>query len=251
MDTNISTLNPNLNLWKSNHYSTMNKQEAVIKYIEDNYLQFSRLRHDVISDKLQIRLSGEEAMRLLGERQEYWREMTKNDINSIVCHCAQECDVNITSREVMTALQSDLIPDVHPLREYILSLPPYTPDQPDWIDFVASQVKVRESAQDRPAGCRSAQVPVDGRSAAPVVFHNESTASGEGDTYKNDNLDNLRPNQYPLGALGEDKNQQLKQLDPTTFRSPTTQRAARETILHQTALEGCQNALRAVRPLRC
>ncbi len=126
----------------------MTKQEAVIKYIEDNYLQFNRLRHDVVSDKLQIRLSGEEAMRLLGERQEYWREMTKHDINSIVCHCAQECDVNITSREVMTALQSDLIPDVHPLREYILSLPPFTPDQPDWIDFVASQVKVRESAQD-------------------------------------------------------------------------------------------------------
>ena len=155
----------------------MTKQEAVVKYIEDNYLQFRRLRHDVISDKLQIRLSGEEAMRLLGDRQQYWREMTKNDINSIVCHCAQECDVNITSREVMTALQSDLIPDVHPLREYILSLPPYTPDQPDWIDFVASQVKVRGSAQDRPADCRSAQVPVDGRSAAPVVFHNESTAS--------------------------------------------------------------------------
>ena len=155
----------------------MTKQEAVIKYIEDNYLQFKRLRHDVVSDKLQIRLSGEEAMRLLGERYEYWREMTKHDINSIVCHSAQECDVNITSREVMTALQSDLIPDVHPLREYILSLPPFTPDQPDWIDWVASQVKVRDSAQDRPAGCRSAQVPVDGRSAAPVVFHNESPAS--------------------------------------------------------------------------
>ena len=120
----------------------MTKQEAVIKYIEDNYLQFNRLRHDVVSDKLQIRLSGEEAMRLLGERQEYWREMTKHDINSIVCHCAQECDVNITSREVMTALQSDLIPDVHPLREYILSLPPFTPDQPDWIDWVAQQVRV-------------------------------------------------------------------------------------------------------------
>ena len=126
----------------------MTKQEAVIKYIEDNYLQFRRLRHDVISDKLQIRLSGEDAMRLLGESQEYWREMTKNDINSIVCRCAQECDVNITSREVMTALQSDLIPDVHPLREYILSLKPYTPDQPDWIDMVASQVHVRDSALD-------------------------------------------------------------------------------------------------------
>ena len=171
-----------------------------MKFIEDNYLQFSRLRHDVISDKLQVRVAHRlsaphNATSVIGDPAEdaalsgyslefkggeYWREMTKHDINSIVCHCAQECDMNITSREVMTALQSDLIPDVHPLREYILSLPPFTPDQPDWIDFVASQVKVKpspESATDRPAGCRSAQVPVDGRSAAPVVFHNESTAS--------------------------------------------------------------------------
>ena len=119
-----------------------------MKFIEDNYLQFSRLRHDVISDKLQVRVAHPIGDRLeaKGERQEQWREMTKHDINSIVCHCAQECDVNITSREVMTALQSDLIPDVHPLREYILSLPPFTPDQPDWIDFVAKQVHVRESA---------------------------------------------------------------------------------------------------------
>ena len=204
----------------------MTKQEAVIKYIEDNYLQFRRLRHDVISDKLQLRmdvrsdrpsglLEGRPSEGLLDRslhslldnsknltmnkvnglteseandltakhsnssprERSVWKEMTKHDINSIVCHCAQECDVNITSREVMTALQSDLIPDVHPLREYVLSCREWTPDQPDWIDFVASQVHVRESAQDRPAGCRSARVPVDGRSAAPVVFHNESTAS--------------------------------------------------------------------------
>ena len=135
----------------------MTKQEAVIKYIEDNYLQFNRLRHDVVSDKLQVRVAHPIGDRLeaKGDRQEQWREMTKHDINSIVCHCAQECDVNITSREVMTALQSDLIPDVHPLREYILSLPTFTPDQPDWIDFVASQVRIKplpESATDRPKG---------------------------------------------------------------------------------------------------
>ena len=175
----------------------MTKQEAVIKYIEDNYLQFRRLRHDVISDKLQLRmdvrsdrpsgllegrpseglldrslhslldnsknltmnkvngLTESEANNLTAKHsnsspreRSVWREMTKNDINSIVCHCAQECDVNITSREVMTALQSDLIPDVHPLREYILSLKPYTPDQPDWIDMVASQVKVKPSGEE-------------------------------------------------------------------------------------------------------
>ena len=143
----------------------MTKQEAVIKYIEDNYLQFRRLRHDIVSDKLQIRMEkptpdpflkdgGNSAAHKsfpLGEdlgEAFVWREMTKQDINSIVCHCAQEYDANITSREVMTALQSDLIPDVHPLREYIHSLKPYTTDQPDWIDFVASQVKVKPSGED-------------------------------------------------------------------------------------------------------
>ena len=146
----------------------MTKQEAVIKYIEDNYLQFRRLRHDVISDKLQVRIAHHlsaphNATSVIGDPAEdtalsgyslefkggeYWREMTKNDINSIVCHCAQECDVNITSREVMTALQSDLIPDVHPLREYVLSCREWTPDQPDWLDFVAQQVKVKPSGEE-------------------------------------------------------------------------------------------------------
>ena len=136
----------------------MTKQEAAIKYITENYLDFNRLRHDIVADKLQIRMADSlEDAALSGyslefKGGEYWREMTKHDINSIVCHCAQEYDANITSREVMTALQSDLIPDVHPLREYINALPRYTPDQPDWIDFVAHQVRVHETSADRPKG---------------------------------------------------------------------------------------------------
>ena len=172
----------------------MTKQEAAIKYITENYLDYNRLRHDIVSDKLQIRmekptpapslkggeLSSQRMSFPLGEDlgEAVWREMTKHDINSIVCHCAQEYDANITSREVMTALQSDLIPDVHPLREYVLSCHEWTEEQPDWIDLVASQVHVRESATDRcEAPVDRHFVAVDGRSAAPVVFHNESTAS--------------------------------------------------------------------------
>ena len=109
-----------------------------------------------------------------------WREMTKQDINSIVCHCAQEYNANITTREVITALQSDLIPNVHPLREYILSLRPYTPDQPDWIDFVAQQVRVKNN-------------------------------DNEGDAYKNDNTDNFRGNQY----LCRDEDTLIQQLKRT------------------------------------
>ncbi|MBR2450052.1 MAG: hypothetical protein IKB40_00975 [Paludibacteraceae bacterium] len=156
----------------------MTKQEAAIKYITENYLEYNRLRHDIVSDKLQIRMDLEgsewfnvvqngstvvqngselsfkkttlnniEREALNNIEQGYWREMTKHDINSIVCHCAQEYDANITSREVMTALQSDLIPDVHPLREYVLSCGEWTEEQPDWIDFVASQVKVKTSPE--------------------------------------------------------------------------------------------------------
>ena len=127
----------------------MTKQEAAIKYITENYLDFNRLRHDIVSDKLQIRVADsledaslQDAPKGLQFRgKEMWREMTKHDINSIVCHCAQEYDANITSREVMTALQSDLIPDVHPLREYVLSCGEWTEEQPDWIDWVAQQVR--------------------------------------------------------------------------------------------------------------
>ena len=102
----------------------MTKQECAIKYITENYLDYRRLRHDIVTDKLQVRVAhsledaslqnAPEGLQFRGS--EYWREMTKHDINSIVCHAAQEYDANITSREVMTALQSDLIPDVHPLR---------------------------------------------------------------------------------------------------------------------------------------
>ena len=137
-----STTHKSQNLHKEIYRSAlkqiiMTKQEAAIKYITENYLDYSRLRHDVIADKLQVRMENG------------WREMTKHDINSIVCHAAQEYDANITSREVMTALQSDLIPDVHPLREYVLSCREWTEEQPDWIDWVASQVHVVDTNADR------------------------------------------------------------------------------------------------------
>ena len=169
----------------------MTKQEAAIKYITENYLDYNRLRHDIISDKLQVRdehslesfrmvqnsveLSSAENTTLHHSTQplhhstpRLWRELSKHDINSIVCHAAQEYDQNITSREVLTALQSDLIPDVHPLREYVLSCREWTEEQPDWIDWVASQVRIKNN--DNINNLRGNQLP-----AAPE--ENNSTPS--------------------------------------------------------------------------
>ena len=198
----------------------MTKQEAAIKYITENYLDFNTLRHDIVSDKLQIRgphltspseaphdtsvvgdparggtkgnggsaRGGDKAETTLpfegGEGGGLWREMTKHDINSIVCHCAQEYDANITSREVMTALQSDLIPDVHPLREYVLSCGEWTEEQPDWIDMVARQVHVKNS--------------------------NEKNVCEE------DNINNLRGNQLPAAPMENNSTPSCTTLHNTT-----------------------------------
>ena len=113
----------------------MTRQEAAIQYLENNYLQFNRLRYDVVGGKLQIR-----------DTNNLWREMTKQEINSAVCACAQEYKINVTNREIITVLQSNIVPSVHPLREYVLSCPDYNPGtEIDWIDLVAQKVTVKPS----------------------------------------------------------------------------------------------------------
>lgn len=125
----------------------MSKISECIAFITEHYLQFGTIRYDEVSNKLQILVvptspgKGEAGVPL-------WREMSSIDINNIVCQCAQECQANISSSDVMTVLKSDLVPKVHPLRDYVESLKPYTPDQPDWIDMVARQVKVKPSGEE-------------------------------------------------------------------------------------------------------
>ena len=115
----------------------MTRQEAAIQYLENNYLQFNRLRYDVVGGKLQIR-----------DANNHWREMTKQEINSAVCACAQEYKINVTNREIITVLQSNLVPSVHPLREYVCACKDYVPEEPDWIDLVAQKVRVLPSGDE-------------------------------------------------------------------------------------------------------
>ena len=110
-----------------------NRQKIVCDYIEDNFVQYDRLRHDLISNKVQINDG------LLTAR---WRDITTTDINDIVCDCSAESGLQITAREVLAVLQSHRIPDIHPLREYVLNCRPYTDDQPDWIGWLAERVTV-------------------------------------------------------------------------------------------------------------
>ena len=124
------------------------RQQIACEWLEENYLNYGSLRHDVVTDRLQVRCAhnlGDEAIGRLGERQETWRNLTDKDINTMVCQCVAEKGVNISTNEMWTALKSDLVPAVHPLRAWLDGLKPYTADQPDWIDMVAQQVTVLPS----------------------------------------------------------------------------------------------------------
>ena len=156
------------------------RQQLACEWLEENYLQFGSLRHDVVTDRLQIRMPNLESLEwcrmvqngvelssaekttlnhskqpLHNATQPLWRNLTDKDINTMVCQCVAEKEVNISTNEMWTALKSDMVPAVHPLRAWLDGLKPYTADQPDWIDFVASQVRIKsepESATDRPEG---------------------------------------------------------------------------------------------------
>ena len=136
------------------------RQQIACEWLEENYLNYGSLRHDIVTDRLQIKaykptpnpsLKGREegdGLLAIGDRQETWRNLTDKDINTMVCNCVEETQVNISVTEMWTALKSDRVPSVHPIREWLNTLPPYTPDQPDWIDWLAQQVRVKPSGEE-------------------------------------------------------------------------------------------------------
>ena len=152
------------------------RQQIACEWLEENYLQFGSLRHDVVTDRLQIRMADSlsaphnttsvigdpaedgSAYSLEFRGKENWRNLTDKDINTMVCQCVAEKGVNISTNEMWTALKSDMVPAVHPLRAWLDGLRPYTADQPDWIDWLAQQVRVRDSASSGVEELRSSGV---------------------------------------------------------------------------------------------
>ena len=120
-----------------------NRQEIVCDYIQENLVQFGRLRHDLISNKVQINdgMSRADALND-GMMNAGWRDITTSDINDIVCDCSAESGLSIAAKEVLAVLQSHRIPDVHPLREYVLNCPAWEEGQPDVLSWLAQRVTV-------------------------------------------------------------------------------------------------------------
>lgn len=93
----------------------VNKLVAIRTYLCEQFHDGTDFRNDLLSRKIQIRKDGA------------WRDLTDKDICTMTCAIAAATDTNITTADVHTVLNSDLVRDVHPLRDWLSLLPEYTP----------------------------------------------------------------------------------------------------------------------------
>lgn len=93
-----------------------NRQRAVYEYIERNYLPIGEehLRYDTISRRVQIETPSNTPLK--GRE---FRDLTDADINGMCLAAAEETGLSVRPQEVLIVLNSDRIPRVNPLRDYV------------------------------------------------------------------------------------------------------------------------------------
>ncbi len=117
----------------------MSKIELTREYILAQYNGGADFRWDALSRKIQIQ-----------ECNATWRNLTDKDICTIAVRCAIDQRANITDREVRLVLGSDIVPVIHPLRDWLRALPEHPHlCEFDFIDMLAQQVHVVGDDEDQ------------------------------------------------------------------------------------------------------
>ena len=94
-----------------------------------NFLATKTLQYDVLTQKT----------RLLQDDGQ-WRELKDRDENDLYIECCADAGVNIPERLFQTVLNSNVVPEVNPLRDYVMALPQWTDGMPDYIQQAAAMV---------------------------------------------------------------------------------------------------------------
>ena len=94
-----------------------------------NYLKNKELQYDILTQKTQIKKDNG-----------HWVEMNERDENDLYMDCCTTAGINITSQLFHTVLNSNIVPQVNPLKNYVMSRKEWSTDQPDYIDQAAGMV---------------------------------------------------------------------------------------------------------------
>ena len=124
------TAHDEFGVWMPQRSNTAIKTEIIAAFLKTKQLQY-----DVLTQKTrQLVISGNS-----GESG-HWQELKERHENDLFMACCQESGVNLTEKLFHTVLNSSVVPEVNPLRDYVLSRAPWTPDMPDYISQAAQMV---------------------------------------------------------------------------------------------------------------
>ena len=130
-----------------------NKLTTAQEYVRSNYVDTGRLRYDLLSQKLQIAPQPPEGGEVGVEEERSrgvgatWQDLDTRWINTLAVECANETGINVTDKEIRIVLNSHVVPAINPLRDWLLSLPEYTPGNQSFIDWLSAQVHVSNGSR--------------------------------------------------------------------------------------------------------
>ena len=131
------TAHDEFGVWMPQRSNTAIKTEIIAAFLKTKQLQY-----DVLTQKTrQLVISGNS-----GESG-HWQELKERHENDLFMACCQESGVNLTEKLFHTVLNSSVVPEVNPLRDYVLSRAPWTPDMPDYISQAAQMVHMATDAE--------------------------------------------------------------------------------------------------------
>lgn len=169
-------------VWMPKLTATSLKTEVIAEFLKKK-----SLRYDILTQKTQA----------LDENGR-WHELTERGENDLYIACCQESKLTLSNQLFRTVLNSNIVPDIHPLRDYLKNLKAWTPEMPDYIAQAAGMVHMPTPEEDALwARCfkKWFVAMVAGWSDDSVVNHQVLVFIGEQGIYKSTWLNKLLPPQ--------------------------------------------------------
>ena len=126
------TASDEFGMWMPQRSLTAVKTEIIASFLKGKKLQY-----DVLTQKTRQQTDDGQ-----------WHELKERDENDLYMACCAESSTNLTEKLFHTVLNSSVVPEVNPLRDYVLSRAAWTPDMPDYIGQAAARVHMATPEED-------------------------------------------------------------------------------------------------------
>ena len=126
------TASDEFGMWMPQRSLTAVKTEIIASFLKGKKLQY-----DVLTQKTRQQTDDGQ-----------WHELKERDENDLYMACCAESSTNLTEKLFHTVLNSSVVPEVNPLRDYVLSRAAWVPDMPDYIGQAAAMVHMATPEED-------------------------------------------------------------------------------------------------------